>query len=703
MSENEKQLIGGGRYERRSPWQMSTMGMVAEFYDHNAKKRVFVKEFMKRRFPASTRDSKGVEHPSLVETRERAQRFYDKSVRVNARIREIAHAGGDLVVTTDFFRDGLFIYKVCDLVEMEKWSGEQVKEHLSVDQIDLLMMRLSNALQALHSSDVLHCDLKPENIFIVRDREGFYVGMLSDFDDSFLLSQLPHSNDIVCTPAYMSPELGWYKKMGGSEPEFPLGPASDVFALGLVYHEYLTGRFPDFDEDCEQLYAALLRGDPLQLDASLDPAHRLLLLRMLTTLPYDRMQTCAEVRNSIAAIRRRAGARFTLNVLDGRLPLADRDAELWVTFRCDSELGEAQHAKLCDLHTDSRGQVELMGLTDCEYSLRCGDTEVPVAWEGSGKTFHATVQMVAACPCTLTVLHDGRPVTDKAVVLHHFGEDRVKKGSYAARTDARGVAVFEDLPDGVFQAVVDNVRQAFRWNADCAHTFHIVTWSITLLQGGAPAAGREVELVGYQGGEGKAVSVRSDSRGVIALHNLNRSLRYAIRCDGREHPLAWSAERRATVQLAVQTQLRIGVLMGRERRGVMNAVVCVGQMRDGRFVRLAEGRTDARGMAELGTFDEGEYLVGVMQLPIGVTLQGQKIGQAVRMKLSGPVRSAAFTAAARTEGVILDREIPPEDSLVYSHIVRYNDGGVVLTCRRDGSMVTIRANQLALKGLEKYM
>ena len=700
---NDVKYLKGNRYERRSDWAESPNANVAEFYDKDKKKRVFIKEFRNLRYPESIRDTRGNVLPGLKAAEEKAQAFYDRTVKINARLREIAHEDGDLVVSTDFFREGLSLYKVSELIEMEPWTASEVRDHLSIDQIDLLMQRLSNALQALHSAGVLHCDLKPENVFLTRDRDGYYVGMLSDFDDSFLLSELPDKKSIVCTLEYLSPELGCYKSLEGDEPEMPLGPQSDVFTLGMVYHEYLAGDIPSFSSDYHQLYAALTGGQPLELSDALDPAHKLLLYRMMTTMPEDRLQSCAEVRSEIAAIRYRRDAAFDLKVMNGGKAMANTTLQLWAHFQNSGELSEKQHVKLCDVRTDGRGQVQLTGLTECEYTLRLGDVEMPIKWEGSGKRFSATVQMARTRRYTLTILHDDKPVAGKPVTLTHYSEARVKQGTYTARTDARGVAVFEDLPEGIWQAEVDKVRQTFRWDDACAHTFVIRTFTLTLMKGSQPAAGEQVELVGRSDAGSSSVTLRSDSNGNVALHNLNMRMSYAVRYQGRELPLTWSADRRAEVQLAVRTKVSIGVVMEGTKQPVVNAVVCIGRMSGGRFAKLAEGRTDARGMADLGAFDEGEYLVGVMQMPAGVSLAHQKVGQAVRMNLSGASKSAAFVARRDTEGIVLDEDIPQDVSSVYSHIVRYRDGGVVLTCRGDGSTVTTRVNQLALKGLEDYM
>ena len=67
-----------------------------------------------------------------------------------------------------------------------------------------------------------------------------------DFDNAYIAGRPPHPEEIVGTINYYSPELlGYIQEVG--VPASELGVASDIFALGLIYTEYLTGAPPPFD------------------------------------------------------------------------------------------------------------------------------------------------------------------------------------------------------------------------------------------------------------------------------------------------------------------------------------------------------------------------------------------------------------------------------------------------------------------------
>ena len=698
------ETLKNGRYEQKTAWKDTTNGKVAMFFDTHTRKEVFVKEFSKTRYPSDTVTPDGRVLDSLVAAQERVERFVAKTKLINGKINEIAHAGGDVVVTGDFFRDGLHIYKVSDLIKLEDWTGAEVHEHLTAEQIDTLMLRLSNALQTLHSAGVLHCDLKPENIFIVKDRDGFYVGMLSDFDDSFLMTDVPHSNDIFCTPEYMSPELGFYKLQETDTPMLPLGAASDVFSLGLIYHEYLTGEFPEFSDEYKQLYAALLDGEPVRLSKKLDPAHRLLLYRMMITLPYDRLQSCADVSREIGNIRRRYKAEFTLHVTNGDKPLAGKNVVLTAHFKGSNEDSERYSVPLAAEKTDGSGNVVFKGLTDCEYTVRVGSVEVPVVWENRGANQYAcTVNVSNAKKFRLTVTLDGRPLPDTEVKLALLDESRKPCKAYPGKTDSRGVSTYENLPVGVYRVTVGTVARNFRWTDEYKAAFAILTYTVKLTVGDAPAAGETVQLVGAGGESRTAVPVTADEHGCVTLYNLNMRMTYSIEHNGREYPLTWEA-RKAEVQLGGKTRLIAGVRMEGTKEPVRAARIRFGRMEDGKFTELASSLTNDKGAVLLGEFPEGEYCMAVVSMPAGTKLAGKhKPGRYVRVQLTGEKKTVVFTAAADTANVVLEQDIPESESCVYSRIVKYRDGGALLTRRSDGSTLTVRVNQLALRGLEKYM
>jgi serine/threonine-protein kinase len=125
---------------------------------------------------------------------------------------------------------------------LEYVEGETLRRLMSSGPLDLttaaeLMRQLGSALNAAHEKQIFHRDLKPENILVHRRSDGRLVAKLIDFgiakvaDSS--VTQDNRTAKFWGTPRYMSPE-----HFDGAE----LTSASDVYSLGVIAYEMLTGR-----------------------------------------------------------------------------------------------------------------------------------------------------------------------------------------------------------------------------------------------------------------------------------------------------------------------------------------------------------------------------------------------------------------------------------------------------------------------------
>jgi serine/threonine protein kinase len=159
---------------------------------------------------------------------------------------------------------------------------------------------VAHSLKILHDLHIVHSDLKPSNVLIKRTELG-YTTKLIDFDSSYLVGKPPPPEEIVGTMNYYSPELVRYIQESAAPEE--LTEASDIFALGLIYAEYLTGALPAFDPAHREAAMAVLHGQQLKLGASRAPAEVIALVERMLLLDPAARPSVAQVHSTLMGLR----------------------------------------------------------------------------------------------------------------------------------------------------------------------------------------------------------------------------------------------------------------------------------------------------------------------------------------------------------------------------------------------------------------
>jgi serine/threonine protein kinase len=125
-------------------------------------------------------------------------------------------------------------YLVMEYVEGQSLAASLAEKPLPPRKAAELVALLARAVHAAHEQGVVHRDLKPNNILLAADGTPKICdfGLARHFEDTADHTQ---TNQVMGTPSYMAPE----QVLGASRPQ---GPAVDIYALGAVLYECLTGR-----------------------------------------------------------------------------------------------------------------------------------------------------------------------------------------------------------------------------------------------------------------------------------------------------------------------------------------------------------------------------------------------------------------------------------------------------------------------------
>jgi serine/threonine protein kinase len=150
-----------------------------------------------------------------------------------------------------------------DFIVNEFIDGENLATHLargqtfSPKEAAQLVAKIADALEHAHQRGVLHRDIKPSNIMLAEDSSGLKP-LVADFGLASISDEhdFTQTGSALGTPAYMSPE-----QTAGDKEQF--GPATDVYGLGTILYELLTGRSPFADLKILEMLDAIRRRDPV--------------------------------------------------------------------------------------------------------------------------------------------------------------------------------------------------------------------------------------------------------------------------------------------------------------------------------------------------------------------------------------------------------------------------------------------------------
>lgn len=201
----------------------------------------FIKEFLSPKYPLD--DSPGSER--LKEQKRKACEAFEKHHReLNAAIGKKVSKGGNLVYAIDFFRWETCYYKVTEKIDTLSISCEEISK-LPLEKILIIAKSVCHSIRILHDLNIVHGDLKPDNI-LIKNTMGGHSGKLIDFDDSYFDGNPPTERDeLVGTPEYYSPEQAAYIMDEDEEIDGKtLTVKSDIFTLGIILCEYFTGKKP---------------------------------------------------------------------------------------------------------------------------------------------------------------------------------------------------------------------------------------------------------------------------------------------------------------------------------------------------------------------------------------------------------------------------------------------------------------------------
>ena len=235
-----------------------------------------------RRFEQEARAASALNHPHII------------------TIYEIGRIAGEI---------GNLHFIATEFIEGETLRQRMITRGMSLNEALDIIVQAANALQAAHAAGIAHRDIKPDNIML---RPDGYIKILdfglaklteqsvtADFEGPTKSLFETHPGVVIGTVAYMSPEQARGQRVDGR---------TDLFSLGIVFYEMITGQRPFNGETTSDVIASLLVGQPMLLSQHLPQIPQELeriVSRMLVKEREGRYQTAQELLNDLKRVKAR--------------------------------------------------------------------------------------------------------------------------------------------------------------------------------------------------------------------------------------------------------------------------------------------------------------------------------------------------------------------------------------------------------------
>src|SRR5450755_1079256 len=237
-------------------------------------------------------------HPLAMERPDTAERFR-REARSAAKIRS-EHVAR--VIDVGIMEGGL-PYMVMEHLDGHDVSEEMQRGLLSISNAIDFTLQALEALAEAHAAGIVHRDLKPANLFLAMRPDGSRIIKVLDFRISKSLfgtsvaeMSLTRTAALIGSPLYMSPE-----QMRSAKD---VDTRTDIWSLGVMLYEMITGRPPYTGDSIPALCASLLNDQPVpmqQLRAEVPPSLEEAVMRCLAKDRQQRFATVSELARALAA------------------------------------------------------------------------------------------------------------------------------------------------------------------------------------------------------------------------------------------------------------------------------------------------------------------------------------------------------------------------------------------------------------------
>ena len=266
-------------------------------FAHKDGREFFLKRFQEPKYP-----EEGLSSDFRDKKIKRCEQFSQERRKIIVALQQVSQGNGNILTPQEFFLNKPYYYQASLKSTQQEATISQIVK-LPEEKRMLLIKTLCMDLMKIHSVKIVHGDLKPENILISRSQNGELICKLIDFDDSYFSQKPPLPADTMGTEEYWSPELAEYKVTEDTSLASNITCQSDIFALGLILHEYCTGKMPD-THGGGNAYEYVYEGGILTADKSIKSEKLQSLINSMLLYDPDKRPTSKQIVEQLTGMKK---------------------------------------------------------------------------------------------------------------------------------------------------------------------------------------------------------------------------------------------------------------------------------------------------------------------------------------------------------------------------------------------------------------
>lgn len=266
-------------------------------FAHKDGREFFLKRFQEPKYP-----EEGLSADFRDKKIKRCEQFSQERRKIIVALQQVSQGNGNILTPQEFFLNKPYYYQASLKSTQQEATISQIVK-LPEEKRMLLIKTLCMDLMKIHIVKIVHGDLKPENILISRSQNGELICKLIDFDDSYFSQKPPLPADTMGTEEYWSPELAEYKVTEDTSLASNITCQSDIFALGLILHEYCTGKMPDTPGG-GNAYEYVYEGGILTADKSIKSEKLQSLINSMLLYDPDKRPTSKQIVEQLTGMKK---------------------------------------------------------------------------------------------------------------------------------------------------------------------------------------------------------------------------------------------------------------------------------------------------------------------------------------------------------------------------------------------------------------